>query len=78
MCVGGRRGTLNRYLINGALGVVSCGVWMVSLHKFCELLCAVGYRGVFCVLIVEPIVSLGGIGEWVKLLLPMGDVLLFC
>ena len=77
MC-GGEEGHFESISYKRRSGVVSCGVWMVSLHKFCELLCAVGYRGVFCVLIVEPIVSLGGIGEWVKLLLPMGDVLLFC
>ena len=38
----------------------SCGVWVVSLHKLCELLCEIGCRGVFCVLSVEPFVSFGG------------------
>jgi hypothetical protein len=43
----------------------SCGVSIVSLHEFCELLCESGCRGVFCVLSVEQFVYFGdrSVGE---------------
>jgi hypothetical protein len=42
------------------LGDASCGVWMVSLQKFGELLCEGDCRGVRYMLNVEPIISFGG------------------
>ena len=48
------------YFKECALRGESCGVWVVSLHKLCELLCEVGCRGVFYVLSVEPFVSFRG------------------
>jgi hypothetical protein len=44
------------YVEGCALRGESCGVWVVSLHELSELLCEVGYRGVLCVLSVEPFV----------------------
>ena len=52
--------SLVNYFEGCALGSMSCGVWMVSLHKLCELLCEVGFRGVFRVMSVEPFVSFRG------------------
>ena len=48
------------YFEGCALRGESCGVRVVSFHKPCELLCKVGWRGVFCVLSVEPFVLFGG------------------
>ena len=55
-----RESSLVGYFERCALRGESCGVWVVSLHKLCELLCEVSCRGVFCVLSVEPFVSFGG------------------
>jgi hypothetical protein len=48
------------YFKGCALRGESCGVWVVSLHKLCELVCEVGCRGVFGVLRVEAFGSFGG------------------
>ena len=48
------------YFEECTLRVKSCGAWVVSLHKLCELLCEDGCRGVFCVLSVKQFLSFGG------------------
>jgi hypothetical protein len=48
------------YFEGCALMGESCVVWVVSLHKLCELLFEVVCRGVFCVLSVDPFVCFGG------------------
>ncbi len=41
--------------LGGEAGVV----WVVSLHKFNEVLCEVGCGGMLCMLGVEPMISFG-------------------
>ncbi len=43
------------------VGIASCGLWVVSLHKFGESLGEVGCWGVFCVLGVKLFVPCWGL-----------------
>jgi hypothetical protein len=51
---------LVEYFGDFALRVPACGVWMVSLHEFDEILCEVGCGEVFVVMVVEPFASFWG------------------
>ena len=52
-------GLLVGYFEGCALGGKACGVWMLSLHKFNEVLCEIGCGRVLCMLGVDPVISFG-------------------